>query len=397
MTMSEEMKLDQFDSWFNDEGPAALVIVEPLQSVVEDHAVIFPPTYAPEQSSSSKKSEYVIDPLKDGHNVCQIDSVGSQANRLEPIFKLPIYDKLVPQVTVEVDGGHRVNLLDAGHRAADAIVRFSSLSGRLSKGFEAWLTGDASKLAAIAPTSLLFGAWDSRGTQAKTPRILSSIIRAYDVELLTRSATYIPAVDYAELGVVPEELSEKEKGEKRTDSQLGLVNANSSRAAGGVLVQGEIRREATLNLVSLRAIGAVEHDTLDLEKTLALRRYMLGLALVAVTKPLIHNLRQGCLLVGVESKPAMWKLVYADGKRVEFKLGHPAALAYAQRAAEGFRKVFPVEKMDDGGFKDIPGEFDPTLAKAAADEKTAKKEATKAKKTRGKSTGNEEAAPKQES
>lgn len=388
--MSEEMK--QFDSWFNDEGPAAMVIVEPLQSVVEDHAVIFPPTYAPEQSSSSKKSEYVIDTLKDGHNVCQIDSVGSQANRLEPIFKLPIYDKLVPQVTIKVDGGHEVNLLDVGHRAADAIVRFSSLKDRISEGFEAWLTGDASKLAAIAPTSLLFGAWDSRKTQAKTPRILSSIIRAYDVELLTRSAQYIPPLEYTD-----EVLGEAASLSSDQRSEFGLTHVPAPKALGGVLVHGEIRREATLNLVSLRAIGAVKQGKLDLPKTLVLRRYMLGLALVAVTKPLIHNLRQGCLLVGVESKPATWKLVYADGKRVEFKLCHATALAYAQQAVEEFRKVFLDVKSEDSGFKPIPGEFDPKLAKDAADEKTAKKEAAKARKTRGKSAVNEEAAPKQES
>lgn len=390
--MSEEVKLDQFDSWFNDEGPAALVIVEPLQSVMEDHAVIFPPTYAPEQSSNSKKSEYVIDTLKDGHNVCQIDSVGSQANRLEPIFRLPIYDKLVPQVTVEVAGGHKVNLLDVGHRAADAIVRFSNLNDRLSKGFEAWLTGDASKLAAIAPTSLLFGAWDSRGTQAKMPRILSSIIRAYDVELLTRSAQYVPPLEYTD-----EVLGEAASLTDDQRSEFGLTHVPAPKALGGVLVHGEIRREATLNFVSLRAIGAVEQGKLDLDKTLALRRYMLGLALVTVTKPLIHNLRQGCLLVGVESKPSMWKLVYADGKRIEFKLGHAAVLAYSQQTAAEFRKVFPDVKSEDGGFEEIPGEFDPKRAKVAADEKTAKKEATKAKKTLGKLRVNEEATPKQES
>lgn len=389
--MSEEIYLDQFDSWFNDEGPAALVIVEPLQSIVEDHAVIFPPTYAPEQSSSSKKSEYVIDTLKDGHNVCQIDSVGSQANRLEPIFKLPIYDKLVPQVTVKVAGGHKVNLLDAGHRAADAIVRFSSLNDHLSEGFEAWLTGDASKLAAIAPTSLLFGAWDSRGTQAKTPRILSSVIRAYDVELLSRSAQYIPPLEYTD-----EVLGEAASLTSDQRSEFGMTHVPAPKALGGVLVRGEIRREAMLNLVSLRAIGAVEKGNLDLDKTLVLRRYMLGLALVAVTKPLIHNLRQGCLLVGIESKPATWKLVYAGGKRDKFKLDHVVALAYAQRAAEEFRKAFPSEKAD-GGFGEIGSEFDPKLAKAAADEKTAKKDSAKAKKTRGKSAGNEEAAPRQES
>lgn len=390
--MFEEMKLNQFDSWFNDEGPAALVIVEPLQSVVEDHAVIFPPTYAPEQSSSSKKSEYVIDTLKDGHNVCQIDSVGSQANRLEPIFRLPIYDKLVPQVTVEVAGGHKVNLLDVGHRAADAIVRFSNLNDCLSKSFEAWLTGDASKLAAIAPTSLLFGAWDSRGTQAKTPRVLSSIIRAYDVELLTRSAQYVPPLEYTD-----EVLGEAASLTDDQRSEFGLTHVPAPKALGGVLAHGDIRREATLNLVSLRAIGAVEQGKLDLDKTLVLRRYMLGLAIVAITKPLIHNLRQGCLLVGVEGKPASWKLVYADGKREEFKLSHPTALSFAEKAAEEFRSVFPVEKTDENGFQPICGQFDPKLAKAAADKKLAKKEAAKAKKARGNATANEEAAPKQES
>lgn len=395
--MSDTLKLDQFDSWFSDDGPAALVIVEPLQSVVEEDAVIFPPTYAPELGSSNKKAEYVIDTLKDGRNVCQVDSVGSQANRIEPIFKLPNYDKLVPQVTIEVAEGYKVNLLDAGHRAADAIVRFSSLADRLTQGFKGWLSGDASKLASIAPTSLLFGSWDSRGTQAKTPRLFTSVIRAYDVEQLTRSATYMPAADYVELGVISEELSEKDKGEKRTDSQLGLVNANSSRAAGGVIVRGEIRREATLNLVSLRAIGAAEQGKLDPSNTLALRRYILGLALVAATKPLVHNLRQGCLLVGIENKPAQWKLVSANGKRDEFKLAHATALAYAQQAADAFRKAFDITASGDGGFEAIPGQFDPKLAKAAADEKTAKKDAAKAKKTRGKATTGEEAASKQES
>lgn len=390
--MSDALKLDQFDSWFSDDGPAALVIVEPLQSVVEVDAVIFPPTYAPEQSSSNKKSEYVIDILRDGSNICQIDSVGSQANRREPIFKLPPYDKLVPQVVIEVAGGQKVNLLDAGHRAADAIVRFSTLKDHLARAFGAWLTGDASQLAAIAPTSLLFGAWDSRGTQAKTPRILSSIIRAYDVELLTRSAQYAPPLEYTD-----EVLGEAASLTADQRSEFGLTHVPAPKALGGVLVRGEIRREATLNLVSLRAIGAVAQGKLDPAKTLALRRYILGLALVAATKPLVHNLRQGCLLVGIENKPAQWKLVSADGKREEFKLSHAAALELAQLAADSFRRVFGIQTSGDGGFDAISGQFDPKLAKAAADEKTAKKDAAKTKKMRGKVMAGEEAASKQES
>jgi len=383
--MSEEMKLTEFDSWFNDDGPAALVIVESLQSIVEDEAVIFPPTYAPEQGASNKKSEYVIDPLKDGRNVCQIDSVGAQANRLEPIFKTPPYDKLVPQVCIKVKDGHQVNLLDAGHRAADAIVRFSTLGERLANGFDAYLKGDASKLAAIAPTSLVFGAWDSRGTQAKTPRILSSVIRAYDVEPLSRSAQYIPPVEYTN-----EILGEAAGLTDDQRSEFGLTHVPAPKALGGILVRGEIRREAILNLVSLRAIGAISEDgALDESKTLVLRRYILGLGLVAFTKAMIHNLRQGCLLVGAEGKPASWKLVYATGKRETFQMDHGAALTYAQNAAEEFMKAFPIdtsekEVAEEDGLRKFSGQFAPKLAKAAADEKNAKKEAKKAGKKGGK-------------
>lgn len=380
------MDINQFDPWLEDDGsgPAALVVIELLQPAVEGETAIFPPTYAPELGASNKKAEYVIDSLRDGHNVCQIDSVGSQANRLEPIFKQAPYDKLVPQVTVKVAEGQEVNLLDAGHRAADAIVRFSSLHEEVASAFDAWLKGDASELAVIAPTSLLFGAWDSRGTQAKAPRILSSTIRAYDVEFLSRSATYIPAVDYVELGLIPEELAEKQKGEKRTDSQLGFVHANASRVLGGILVRGEIRREAILNLVSLRALGAVdEKGSLDKQKTMILRRYILGLGLVALTKPMIHNLRQGCLLVGIEDKQASWKLVYATGKRKEFLLEHSCATDFAEKATVAFLGAFPsVKSSEEDYFKPVSGHFDSKLAKAAADEKTARKEAAKTKKGR---------------
>ena len=51
------------------------------------------------------------------------------------------------------------------------------------KAFKLFLdTGDASALAKLAPTSLVFGVWDSRDTQAKLPRLVQSVIRAWDVE-----------------------------------------------------------------------------------------------------------------------------------------------------------------------------------------------------------------------
>lgn len=387
--MSQEIQLKRFDPWLDDNGPAALVCIEYLQPVTEvvgteekGRSPVFPPTYAPEQGSSSRKSEYVIDMLRDGRNVCQIDSVGSQSNRLEPIFKNPPYDALVPQVTVEVAGGQKVNLLDAGHRAADAIVRFSSLHTQLKDGFEAWLKGDASKLAVVAPTSLLFGAWDSRGTQAKAPRIISSVIRAYDVEPLSRSAQYIPPVDYT-----PEVLGESATLTDEQKSEFGLTHVPAPRALGGVLVRGEIQREAILNLVSLRALGVPdEKGELDKDKTSVLRRYMLALGLVALTKPQVHNLRQGCLLVGIEEKPVSWRLVHASGKREEFAYTHEEALAFAKEAKKTFISSFAAEKNEVGGFAPVTARFEPELAKKAATQKAAQKQTKRDSKKRGNAT-----------
>jgi CRISPR-associated protein Csb1 len=369
--MTNDNNIDQFDNWFDDSGPAAMLLTEHLQSVTEGESVIFPPTYGPEnpENEESKKPEYVIDILRDGQTICQIDSVGSQSNRMEPIFKQGPYDKLVPQVTIEVATGDKINLLDVGHRAADAIVRFSSLKDKLSAAFDAWIRGDASKLAEIAPTSLVFGAWDSRITHAKAPRIISSIIRAYDVEQLTRSAQYNPPVDYT-----PEILGEAANITKKQKSKLGLTHVPAPKALGGVLVHGRICREAILNLVVIRSLGVPDgKGGMNAEQTLSLRRYILGIALVALTKPMIHNLRQGCLLVGIENKPIDWKVVHHNGKREAFELSHHKALDYAQQAAGQFMDKFHVTSQ-------IEGKFKPELVKEAADSSTEKKSIKKTKK-----------------
>ena len=66
-----------------------------LLPVEGEGTVIFPPTYA--------DIGYNIDALSDGTKVSTIDSVGSQANRMEPTFKARLTDnsgKLVPQIDI---------------------------------------------------------------------------------------------------------------------------------------------------------------------------------------------------------------------------------------------------------------------------------------------------------
>ena len=350
--------LDLFDRYLSEAGPTALVIREPLMPVEGKDGVLFPPTYAASEDGKFKGG-YNIDELGNGKNVCLIDSVGSQANRIEPIFGHPGYQELVPQITIKA-GEKTISLLDAGHRAGDAIVRCSSLQEELQDAFKAVLRGDCLPLAKIAPTSLVFGAWDSRGTQAKLPRLLASTVRAYDVHRLTRSAQFVPAAAYVEEGILQEPADKKEKD---AYAERGFAHVPASAAPGGVIATGGIRRDATLHLAALRLLRAAGEQAV--EQTLVLQRYILGLALTAFTLPAGGYLRQGCNLVRDPDQAWEFVEVQRDGTRIPLTLTHEQALDYAAETAKAFqvgknREVpFEVERAN----KDLAGGEKPAKAK----------------------------------
>jgi CRISPR-associated protein Csb1 len=349
------------EAWLNDAGdpPAALVLREYLTPVEGKDGVFFPPTFAAAENSKEFPGGYNINELGPGENVCLVDSVGSQANRIEPMFATGEYAALVPQLVVEA-GARKVNILEAGHRAGDAIVRCSALKGALQKAFQALKAGDAVPLAKLAPTSLVFGVWDSRDTQAKAPRLLAATIRAFNVSKLTRSAQYIPAIEYVEEGLLED--TEDSKALKAY-SERGFRHVPASATHGGVIAKGDIRREVTLHIAALRLLrGPTDDDTRRL------RAYLLGLALVAFTKPAVGYLRQGCnLVIDSERKPES-KAVFPDGRREEWQLTHAAALAFAKKAAADFGV---------GESKTV--KFDTLLAKEETAVETKKKAPKKAK------------------
>lgn len=328
-------ELNRFDKWFEDRGPAAVVLREHLVPVEGADGVFFPATYASQQGADRDKSKfqggYNIDIFDDGSNVVLVDSVGSQANRIEPIFMENDYADLVPQIVVTFPTkGLRLNLLNANHRAADAVVRCSAFEQDLRTAFQEVQRGNAEKLAQLAPTSLVFGAWDSRDTQAKLPRIFSSTIRALNVRQHTRSANFLVqmTIDLEKLELLPDAGSEE-----------GFKNALASKAPGGVelTANGSIRRDTTINLAALRRLAVLEADgTLSTDRTLALRRYILGLALVAITAPQDSFLRTGCNLVPNLDKPHEFVVVGVDGKRDPFALDHKHAINFAREAVEKF-------------------------------------------------------------
>lgn len=376
------------DSWLAADGPVALRLRQKLLPVEADESgrgVIFPPTYA--------DIGYNIDTLADGTRVATIDTVGSQANRLEPIFKstgkdadgneLNALANLVPQVEIvlhktggkkgkkkEVDAHsedehiEKRSLLDLAHRSADAVVLASpTLAGEVAKAFEALRNeGNAAPLAAIAPTSLVFGVWDSRGGSGeKRPRLVRSIIRAWDVEVL-HSAAQFNSVWKA---LSEEQKAELEKAAKTKDDlgKKGYKDAPATfrkvdekniskfikgapnpeaRVLGGVLAKGSIERDVTINLVALRGIRGK-----DATETTELQKYLLGLALLAATADLELFLREGCLLRYADDDT--WTRVPRRGEPTEVSLPkHDQLVAYAMAAAKPFKAKWPEGlKKDD--------------------------------------------------
>lgn len=341
------------------DGPVALTLRQKLLPVEGSDSVIFPPTYAVQ--SNDPYHGYNVDELSDGTKVVTVDSVGAQANRMEPLFKAAGADapenplaSLVPQVKITYGNEKSVSILEAGHRLGDAIVRSTELAESASRAFRIYLdTGDASELARLAPTSLVFGVWDSRDTQAKLPRIVQSVIRAWNIDVLRRSAQYNPPVDYSELEVFTEAEKQKQEGNTKSPlAQRGFVHVPATHAHGGIIVHGEIHRQITVNLVALRRLQG--------DNGAALRRYVLGLSLVASTAPLDGFLRQGCLITPDPDAPGEWTSVARDGVREPLGLSEHIAFDLAQQAARDFFGEIPTERTV---------KFDKALAKQDAAKK----------------------------
>ena len=371
------------DGWLEPDGPVALHLRQKLLPVeADENGVIFPPTYA--------DIGYNIDTLADGTLVATIDSVGSQANRLEPIFKSTGKDQngnelnplasLVPQIEIVLHkaGGkvEKRSLLDLAHRAADAVVLASpTLAPEIAKAFEALRnTGNAAPLAAIAPTSLVFGVWDSRGgTGEKRPRLVRSIIRAWDVEVLHSAAQFNSVWKALSEEQKNDLVAEEKKKGKLKLSDVGLKDAPATfrktdkipqfvggapnpaaRILGGVRVKGSIERDVTINLVALRGIrGKDDSETNEVQK------YLLGLALLAATADIELFLREGCLLRYANDDN--WKQVPRRGDPTDIELPSQDQLfAYAVAAAAPFRAKWP---KDQGG-KDLPLKHEFSLAEA---------------------------------
>lgn len=422
--MSNNPILTQYDEFLNDDADvAAIVIRERLRPVQGKRGVFFPPTFA---ATGRGKSDYQIDRFgpraddpegaeRDGiiANRCTVDSVPSQGNRLES--RLRKYSgTYIPKVTIIGSrvGQGSIDLLDVGHRVGDAVVRYSKVkvtnNGKQEErdGFEkfeaalqAYVKGDAAPLACLAPTSLVFGHWDSRdsatkkSTKSKARRLIRSEIVASNVQKVTKRSQYWSSIDpevSQELEQILKEAKEaaaEDPNTKNPASQLGMTDVPAPESPGGVIAFGQIERTTIIAISGVRALATFKTSTaekvteIDADKTLALRRYLFALALASAADSGVWDLREGCILVR-ESKTEKEKtvadptpfaavMVKHSGDEDTFALpAKESVRSYLEAAATAF-----FGGKDEGGNEvlDLPSPveltFDPNGAKAAVSSK----------------------------
>lgn len=358
MTDAAQFDFTEFDKLLAADGPVAIVGQQQLKiAAISTDEIVFPPSYANPSEKKDDPPVYnidVIDPSDPSKNVCVLDSVPSQANRMEPLFGLPEYAALIPQYSVKlIDDAPPVSILQVGHRLADAVFRGTSLRDEIVKAFNAYSRGNAAPLARLGATSIVFGVWDSRATGVKVPRLINSIVRAFNVTQLKRSAQYTPPIKYEQEGLIPAGLEGK-------PADHGLADVPSTHKIGGVLIKGDIRREFSLNLSVLRALKSAEPA-----ETQNLQRYILGLALIALTATPESTFRQGCQLLP-KGKPA-WKQFCANGEESSWNPDGLNVGEFAAAAANNFGITQPTAQ---------PLLFDKALLKSSI-EADAKKKAAK--------------------
>ena len=337
------------NSLVSDTRMVALTFRQVLQPVEGPDVPIFPPTYPVAEESGGHRfgSPYTINETRDGIRICDLDSVQSQANRMEGAFSADLSD-VVPRHAVRAGNHPAKPLTELPHRIVDASIRATALGDSIREWMLALESGDPEPLARIAPTSLVYGAWDSRDTQVRLPRAVRSEIRAHEISVLTRSAQYSGAFPQESLGIDDRAWNRKKGGA----AGVGFAPTPSVDAPGGILVHGEIVHSASILLNVLRKYRTSDRSDI-------LPCYLLGLAMGGLlVGARDYVLRSGCCLV--PAGRTQWCSVAVNGERTTVEISENAVLEELRDAARAWADAAGVEL---GGEPQVH-EYDPEAGKA---------------------------------
>lgn len=338
---------------------------------------VFPPTHAVDDKNKKPGAKYAFEPRRiDGQDATcvLIDSVQSQANRMEEALQALWTDKQIVLPIVSVDFSSvapevgRVTSLTAPHRIADALLRDSLLDGKLfrlsdiGRSFTDASTRNATALFKVCPTGLVFGLWDSTGPKgglgAKFQRALVSEIIGVNAVPGSKTASRIDPQNIAKDAAVlyqaanrdemwttnpedaekdengtPVKVGKKEKAGKPSAVLHGNIAPSIDSVGGGVTID-EARHTVVLSLASLRRLGFAE-GAVEARTVLA----ALGLLAVFAAESRGHDLRSRCLLVPKNGSALKLEAVARDGSTTPVDLDLDGAIALYNEA---------VGKLPDG-------------------------------------------------
>ena len=364
-----------------------------LQPVGGKGDKIFPPTYPADERGAPPRHVYETRRIEGTDVVCVlIDSVQSQANRLEEALERAAEEKRISLPRIYVDFASTglnsvpdVSVLTAPHRIFDAILRDSNLGGvafgksAVGEALKKAKPHDATAILKAAPTALLFGCWNSTGEGgglgAKFARaIVSEIIgigvpvegvtsrRTGEVTLRTAGRRTGSRID--PLGVVRSvevfkgdagwstDQKEAGKGAKKVrPSEVNHGNIAPSVDPLGVTCD-YAEQTAVITLAGLRRLRFGKDES----RNAAAREYLAALGLVALAEAdrQGYALRSRCDLVCEGEAPL--ELVAFDGTTRRIDLDADAAVrlheeAFQAAAKAGFEldpnpvKLMPQDKL----------------------------------------------------
>jgi CRISPR-associated protein Csb1 len=304
---------------------------------------VFPPTHSVGDRATTR---YAFEKRRIGEREVDcvlLDSVQSQANRMEEALQTLWADKQIALPVIEVklsevapDVGV-VTSLTAPHRVADALLRDSLLDGtlfrhsELGRSFTDATSKNAASLFKVCPTGLVFGLWDSTGPKgglgSKFARtVVSEIVgigatagvktssRIDPTGIVTKAAEIFEAKDPNEGWTHDLALAKTEKGKavKVGDGRVSEVNHSNippsiDPVAGGVTIDHALHT-VVLSLAAIRKLSFGGHDV-EARTTLV----ALGLLSILAAQSRGHDLRSRCLLVPKKGESLKLEIVGRDG------------------------------------------------------------------------------------
>jgi len=301
---------------------------------------VFPPTYLNAQYAKEKRKVKREGGTVESVECVLLDSVQSQANRMEEALQQAIDAKLISVPLVEVDFAEidlvdpvgRITSLQAPHRIADAILRDSELDGvafrksDLGKQIDHVSIRNATPFFELCPTALIFGVWDSTGPKgglgAKFARAMVSEIVGFDADFGVKTGSRIdPLQIRAGAKIVMNKdkdgyrlANEKDKKSvSPSEKNHGNIPPTIDDNAGGVTVS-HAEQTVVISMPAFRRLRFPVDGEYKPEYDEAARAVLVSLSIVAATLAAENgfDLRSRCLLWPTEKM--RWESLLKPGE-----------------------------------------------------------------------------------